>query len=35
LELDLDGSPIQIKAEAVGKRERIVLALAKLPLGDH
>jgi hypothetical protein len=33
--LDLDGSPIQIEAEAVGKRERIVVAFAKLPPGDH
>lgn len=35
LALELDGSPIQIEAEAVGKRERIVVALAKLPLSDH
>jgi Zn-dependent peptidase ImmA (M78 family) len=35
LVLDLDGSPIEIEAEAVGERERIVVAFAKLPLGDR
>jgi hypothetical protein len=35
LVLDLDGSPIQIEAEAVGKRERIVVAFAKLPFDDR